>query len=557
MELIRISTKEQLMEYQQDWSTILDENQNTNPFIEFTWIYEWWKHLGEEYSVEIIHVRKDDKSVAFFPFVYEKGWLNYTYYFMAFGLANYMDFVAIKKNLDETIEYVIDEIIRTRKNVVFYLHGLLESSDTPKSLEVYLQKRRFSFSATRVITPYIDLKKIKMDKYMAERQRLHRLDRREKKLREIGDFLVAPTNMGEMETLFKLHEKQWEKKHDTSGFTNEKEKNFFRSLACIQDGPMKTEIDSLYINDTMIAFNYGFNCRGRFLGYVLGFDNDFQGFGPGRILEKEKILQCKDGGYSKFDLSIGYEPYKFDWNTDVDYTRKMIFSSSTVSANTLRYILSMKEALIERVKKNHKVVLFKRNKIGKLLYTLRNLFNKNGMTCIWMGFTEILKRVKKNIYERNQFNVYKIERKNIADSLIPDLFVELKLEDALNDPIIAKQHMKEVCRKMYGGYTGYYYKGSLAFESIIWTNEKVLRIDSISHIENFRKSSIHISNWNEKNLADVCSYVKQKSNAKVVYVTSKNSNGNPKSMLENLGFTICKKIYKRTYMGFRKFQVTE
>lgn len=180
MELVWITKREQLQQYRADWSLILEKNQNTNPFIEFDWINEWWRHLGIDSQVEIIAVLQENKPVAFFPFLYKRSWLGYRYSFMAFGQANYMDFIVYEDLLDSVIEIVVDEVIRSRKNVVFYLHGLLESKSTPKSLEYYLQKRKFVFSVHRVITPYIDLQKIKLDEYMRERQRLHRLDRREK-----------------------------------------------------------------------------------------------------------------------------------------------------------------------------------------------------------------------------------------------------------------------------------------------------------------------------------------------------------------------------------------
>ena len=74
---------------------------------------------------------------------------------------------------------LFDEIIRTRKNVVFYLHGLLESSKTSKSLEAYLKKRKSAYSIHRVITPYINLENIKLEEYMDKRKKLYKLDRRE------------------------------------------------------------------------------------------------------------------------------------------------------------------------------------------------------------------------------------------------------------------------------------------------------------------------------------------------------------------------------------------
>ena len=556
MELTRIISIHQFQQYRKDWSLILEENHNTNPFIEFDWVNEWWKHLGSDQQVEIIAVKQEGRMIGFFPFVYKKGLLGYSYTFMAFGQANYMDFIVYPDLLDVAIEFVFDEIIRSRKTVTFYLHGLLESSDTVEKLESYLQKRKTEFSTHRVITPYIDLKKIKLEEYMKKRKRLHRMDRREKRLHENGKVEILKSSPEEMDYIFQLHDKRWEKKRDTSGFTNVREKKFYRSLARIQEGPLKTELDSLYINDTMIAFNYGFNCRGRYLGYVLGYDDDFETFGPGRILEKEKILQCKYGEDDVFDLSIGYEAYKFEWNTHLDYTRKMIFSSSTIISKAHRNYLTAKERLIERVKENHKFVLFVRNTVGKLLFNIKEFFKKKPKE-LTADFTQLMKRISNYLYENERYIVYKMEKKDVPELPISEEFVELTINDAMKVEEIVGKHMKEICRKMYGGYKGYYPKGNLSFENIFWTNDKVLRIDRIAYLEQFRKSSVYFKNWNVNNLSDVCSLIKKNSKARTVYVTVEDGSKDEMALLEDVGFSVLKEINRRTYFGIEKYHITE
>lgn len=556
MELTRIISIHQFQQYREVWSYILEGNQNTNPFIEFDWVNEWWKHLGSDEQVEIIAVQKEGKTIGFFPFVYKKGLLGYSYTFMAFGQANYMDFIVSPDLLDASIELVFDEIIRNKKNVIFHLHGLLESSSTVEKLESYLQRRKNVFSVHRVITPYIDLKKIKLEEYMKKRKKLHRMDRREKRLHENGKIDVLKSGIDEMDQIFKLHDKRWQKKRDTSGFTNVKEKEFYRSLASIQEGPLKTELDSLYINDTMIAFNYGFNCRGRYLGYVLGYDDDFETFGPGRILEKEKILQCKYGHEDIFDLSIGYEAYKFEWNTHLDYTRKMIFSSGTVISKMKRNYLTTKERLIGRVKENPKFVLFVRNTVGKLLYNIKT-FSKKKPKELAVDFVQLANHIRKYLYENERYVVYKMEKKDVPEFPVSEEFIELTINDAMEVKEISEKHMKEICRKMYGGYKGYYPKGSLSIENIFWTNDKVLRIDRIAYLEQFRKSAVYFNNWNTSNLSDVCSLIKKNSKARMVYVAVEDGSKDEITSLEHIGFSVLKKITKRTYFGTEKYHITE
>ncbi|WP_252503972.1 GNAT family N-acetyltransferase [Sporosarcina sp. Marseille-Q4943] len=557
MELTRITSLHQLDQYRDDWSLILEENQNTNPFIEFVWVYEWWKHFGDEYDMEIILVKQNNNPIGFVPFIHKRRWFAHTYTFMAFGYANYMDFVVYNHLLPNVIEFVFDELIQSRRKIVFSLHGLLESSKTPKIIEEYLQQRRYIFSLHRVITPYINLKDIKHEEYMDKRKKLHRLNKREKRLRENGELRFSRSGQEEMEKVYQLHDKRWKKKRDTSGFTNDKVKEFYRSLVGIQEGPMQTELDALYINDTMIAFHYGFKCRGRVLSYVLGFDDNFEPFGPGRILEREKILQCKKDMISIFDLSIGYEPYKFELNTNVDYTRKMIFSSPAMTAKIIRSLLSMKESLIERLKKNYEFVLFIRIKIGKFLFVFRNLFNKTESDGSRGEILAFLSRLKKFLYENERYNVYRLENKDVPVSANAEEFIELTINDAMSSPAISQKQLKEICEKMYRGYKGFYPEGNLAYENIFWMNDKVLRIGPISYNERLGRRAIHFKNWHEGNLEAACSFVKKNSKAKTVFVTVKDSSENDASILETVGFSICKQICKRTFFGNEKYEIIE
>ncbi|MCM3639274.1 GNAT family N-acetyltransferase [Sporosarcina luteola] len=527
----------------------MEENQNTNPFVEFVWVYEWWKHFGDEYNVEIMLVILDEKPIGFFPFIHKTRWFSHTYTFIAFGLANYMNFVVYEHLLDDVIEFVFDELIKVQKNVVFYLHGLLESDKTSDSLEAYVQKRKSAFSIHRVITPYIHLQEIELEQYSDKRKRLHRIDKREKRLRKNGAVKFLRSNPEEMDSVFHLFEKRWKKRRSTSGFTSDKGKEFFRGLAGIQDGSMQTEIDGLYINDKMIAFQYGFLCRGRFVGYVKGYDDDFHVFGPGIILEKQKTLQCMKNAVTIFDLSIGYEPSKFELNTGEDYTRKMIFSSNSLIGKTVRHFFTLKESLLERMKKNYSFVLFIRNTIGKLLYVSRNVFNTESKT-IKEELVAYLTRVKKYLYERKKYIVYKIEKKDIPGLFDSGDFIELTIGDAVTCPSIANSYLKEVCKKIFAGYTGYYPVDCLSIHSIFWMNERVMRIESISYSEELHKKSAFIQHWSIDNIEKICSFVKRNNAVNTLYVSVEARSKYKRAKLEGVGFTISKYVFKRRFLGF-------
>ena len=153
--------------------------------------------------------------------------------------------------------------------------------------------------------------------------------------------------------------------------------------------------------------------------------------------------------------------------------------------------MTAKESFVEKIKENHRLVLFIRNTIGKLLFLIKNMF-KTESKGARAEVGVFLNRIRKYFYENERYIVYKMEKKNVPDFPDSEEFVELTINDAMKCPKIVSLHMKDICRKMYGGYKGYYPKDDLAYENIFWTNDKVLRIDRISYLEQFKKSSVYL-----------------------------------------------------------------
>ena len=555
MNLIKITSIEQLTNYKNEWSIILEEIQNTNPFIEFEWIYEWWSYLGNEKNVEIIAVQSENKLVAFFPFVYTKKWFGYEYNFMALGQANYMDFIAYEYVLDEAIAFVLDDIIQARKKVLFNFHGLLESGQTPKKLEAYLKNRGIKSRAYRIVIPYIDLENINIDDYMKDRKTLHGLDRRQKRLRALGTVRLTTSKSEEMDYVFHLHNKRWEKKNDTSGFTNTERRAFFRKLAEVHGGAMSVQIESLYLEDKMIAFTYGFRCRGRYMGYVLGHDNSFDFFSPGRILVKEKIKKSVHSPIKILDMSIGYEPYKFEWNTGLDHARRIVFSSNSISAKCARNFIWAKERLLSRVKKSRTAVLFRRNTLGKVKYILRNLKSRQTFKKVKPDIDIFLKRIQNFIYYRNQHTIMKIGTESVIPSMSNQRYTQLTIKKVFDQVSLEDSDIKKIGDRLYRGFSGYYTGEPVAYDKLFWTNQNVIRVDSIYYLEQLRKGIIYIEKWNTDNVLEICAFVKKAYKAKVIVIDLADPTKETIETLKKKGFSIEKIIYNRTYLGFKKSKI--
>ncbi|WP_318616813.1 GNAT family N-acetyltransferase [Sporosarcina sp. YIM B06819] len=557
MNLVTITSVGQLKDYKDDWSFILEDIDNTNPFIEFEWLYEWWSYLGQGKNVEIIAVQQHGRFVAFFPFIYKKKWFGYEYNFMALGQANYMDFIAYQHVLDNAIEFVFDYLFDTKKRVLFNLHGLLESNQTPNSLNAYFRKREIENRTYRIVTPFVDLENMNLDDYMKERKTLHGLDRRQKRLRSLGTVKLATSRPEEMDTIFQLHSKRWEKKNDTSGFTSQEKRHFFRKLAENTTGAMRVQIESLYLEDRLIAFTYGFKCRGRYMGYVLGHDDSFDYFSPGRILVKEKIKKSVNSPIKKLDMSIGYEPYKFEWSTGLDHTTRMVFSSNSIQVKWRRNLIWGKEWLLSGIKKSREAVLFRRNTVGKIKYILRNLRSIDTVSKVKPDIVSAINYVTKFFFERQKHVILKMDLQSNSDLVTHETFKPVTIKKVFANHDIEDGDMKEIGNRLYRGFTGYSTKERLSVDDICWINQNVIRIDAISYLTQLRKGTVYIDKWNHDNIMDICAFIKKDYKAKIIVIELEDPDEKTVASLKSRGFFVEKEIHNQTFFGFKKSTIID
>lgn len=165
MELIRIKTLKHLEVFKKEWNKILDESNNDNPLIRYTFIYNWWRLLENKEQVEVYAVKEHNRIIAFFPFQVKKMGLTYVIHFIGKNELAYMDFIVKKVDLKRVIMFTMDELIKRKKSIVFYLRGLLESSDTIDSLSEYLIARNLKVRSYRLDLPFFDLENmLKLDR---------------------------------------------------------------------------------------------------------------------------------------------------------------------------------------------------------------------------------------------------------------------------------------------------------------------------------------------------------------------------------------------------------
>ena len=93
----------------------------------------------------------------------------------------------------------------------FSLHGLLESKVSTKILEQYFVERQLRTSLFRVVTPYLAFSEIDFQRHFNQRRKMHGVDRRERKLRNLGSLERREASQDELWQMFRLFDRRWAK----------------------------------------------------------------------------------------------------------------------------------------------------------------------------------------------------------------------------------------------------------------------------------------------------------------------------------------------------------
>jgi len=536
IKLERIRTIEEFKKYKENWDQILTSNQNTNPFIEFDWIVHWWLHLGKDKNIEILAVENNDKWIGFFPFQFTNKWNSNLVEFVAKDEADYMDVIVYDHDKKAAIPFILNYLITSIPNVVFNLHGLLSSSKTTTNIMAYLKSREYPTTIFSSVAPYVHLELIDLNEYMKPRKKLHGLNRREKRIQLIGELTTASVDPSEMDTVFKLHDKHWKQKLDTSKFKNQAYKKFYQSLLSVRERPMEVKVDALFLNEQMIAFTYGFMCRGRYVSFIIGHDDDYNLYSPGRLLMTKLIEKSKKPGIKFFDMNVGDEPYKLDWNTGLDTANTILFSSNEWSTKLLVQMMKSSGYVRTVLNKNHNMVLFKRQVLDRTFHLVRQVKEMN-----WaMSFTKL----RGFFFSNKSLDVY---HQCQGNSAVGDF--QLMTHDEM---LKEEKEFHHVNKKFYSGFLPY----RAADASIFWVNSRAIRLDEVDYLQTLPKQSFFVDDWQVHQLPEICSFLRHDHQVSDIYISTPKRDESLTKHLSYLGFRKVNRISKTSMFNRAITRVT-
>ncbi|MEO4054409.1 GNAT family N-acetyltransferase [Solibacillus sp. CAU 1738] len=522
-----VTTVDELNAYRRSWTKILQDEQNNNPFIEFEWIYYWWQHIAENEQIRIYVIQQDGKPIAFIPLEKKKMLGVNIFSYATFPEANYMDVIARKIDKKNAIFYLLQTLEKRYPHAVFRFNGLLESSDTTAHIEAYFIEHCTTYRLFRTVSPVIQLQKLEAENLLYKRRNMHGVNRRTKRLTKLGQWQFVEVESSDFYNMVSIFKKRWKKKHSKNRFAEFNVQQLFHSIAN-NEAAVDVRVHALLFEGKWIAFALGVSCRDRYIGYTLGHDPAFDMFGPGRITDQLLIQAISKEGFSLFDLSIGYESYKYDWHTVNDFVLSYISSTKSLKAGTVALAISTRSFLVSLLNKQRWFVRLKRKVLDTLSYSLRSV-NIKELFSFW-----------KQLFTVEWVNIY--EKQLVQDDITrKQTYIEQKLKEVPWD--------KMNVSLMYKGYR-FFKEESLNKNTVFIYHDKVLRYDEIALLEPIPSKTAFLSQFEETELATICHYFYEQQYKKILAINPLLKKRRAKKLLNEKFFCI-EQIF---YMKFLKWE---
>lgn len=373
-EVERIASPEALPEgLAQRWKELLDGSESDVAFADPDWLAAWWRVYGCGLEPLLLTVLRQGEPVAFIPLTVDRRRGVKLVRFMGCPQATHMDVACRADCLDGAAAALLGYLRGMKGLALISLTGLKENSAFLGALAKRLKKERIprisgSTPCFVIHTAGRDFVALYHGRFPGVSRKKDR--QKDTRLAAIGRVSFRYLSPYDMAGAFSLHARRWMRKIDTSGFSSGQSAEFYPALLQARASRWKAMAVGLFLDERLVAFEYGFLCGGRALFYRSAHDDLFGVYSPGKMIKREYTRRCIGMGARTIDHGVGFEEYKAQWTDEREYLCNLSFPNAGVLPLAPFLLLCLKEKARGLLKRSRGIVLFRRNTLGRLRYLL-------------------------------------------------------------------------------------------------------------------------------------------------------------------------------------------
>ncbi len=318
-----------------EWDDLLADSDANVVFLTSGWLRAWHETLGGNASVVFCQVRYRGELVAVAAFQSGDGVVQ----FAGAGPSDYSDFV-VRRDLNDTLRAdltcrLLCQIKSGTPGFRYFKLGRIQPDS--RTLQGFSSTSNlYSTPIGSVDAPYMDMTCVD------DRLRKKSLRRHERGLERLGKvecetFATTDAILPQLdEFFFDQHVRRWESSGVRSLFKQEAAREFYRCVTRRLGPTGQLRFTTIRLGGVPVAAHFGFLHANRFIWYKPTFEPTLSKLSPGEVLIKRLFEQAKLERAGEFDFTIGSEPFKFRFASDVRRVVYLHITDSRIDAYVRR-----------------------------------------------------------------------------------------------------------------------------------------------------------------------------------------------------------------------------
>ena len=324
----KITKLEDLLGYRESWNSLAARTNGAQFFQTYDWLATYWRHYGSQQQLLVLMIRDAGGLLGIVPLVIREekrriGRLRV----LTYPMDDWGSFFGpVTSDPERTISAAIEYLASQPKHWDILSWRWLDPSraSTQTIANKMQQKGMRVFPAVRETTALIDLPST-WEQYLASRGSKFRnnLRRWERRVNEMGTlrfekYRPLGEHVGQADPRWDLYDacenlaaRSWQGASESgTTLSHETIRPFLRDVhqAAVTLGA--ADLNLMYLNDTAVAFEYGYWWQGYKYSLRFGYDSDLCQAGVGNLMWLETIKASLVAGDHTFDMGPGSLEYK-------------------------------------------------------------------------------------------------------------------------------------------------------------------------------------------------------------------------------------------------------
>jgi CelD/BcsL family acetyltransferase involved in cellulose biosynthesis/RimJ/RimL family protein N-acetyltransferase len=409
------------------WTALCAKSRTNTIFQTYEWHVSWWEAYGAGEELYLIAVEERSELVAIAPMMVHRDRARKVLLFIGDYRSDYLDFIydsARPDAVDAIVEYLGEHDADWHR---IDLSEVPEDSPTGGRLggAVAGKGLRYVILRTRAcprlvikgneseVMKTIDKKKLRYFRRYFQKRPDYKVS-----------HLAGCEEIGKrMDGFFRQHVERWAGTPTPSIFLEDSSRVFYRRLLSAMCGKGWVTFTVIESEGEPIAYHFGFIYNNVFVVYKPTYNPLLAKHSPGLVLLREMLAFAVDKGYKEFDFTVGDEPYKRRFASDVRYNVSYSILQSERDFVAFRLRTALKRAL-EGNRLGTRLVVLRKHIKSRLLPRMRETVRRYGL----LGW---IRRAVGKLLRRFVFRYSRVLFFEMAEGVVATGAVEPRLKDVV------------------------------------------------------------------------------------------------------------------------------